>query len=76
MLGIFFVFKFFSDISLSLDRPTNFLWYDINLGFATVKYDLFFLSNVDTILGLILMSFVYFFSISKFLFPLFHLVEI
>jgi hypothetical protein len=56
---LFYVLKLVTDVSLVLERPHNTLWSDINLGIYTIRYDDWFLSNVDPYAGLLLFAFIY-----------------
>lgn len=62
---LFYVLKLVTDVSLVLERPHNTLWSDINLGFYTIRYDDWFLSNVDPYAGLLLFTFIYFIRLSN-----------
>lgn len=62
---LFYVVKLFSDTSLTLSKPSNTMWQDMNiLGFNISDVNLFH-ANVDTACGLVLLSMLYFLSLRK-----------
>ncbi len=61
---IFFLVKFVSDISLSVEDPVKVVWSDIITSKFKLGYHQLFLANVDPFSGLIVLAFVYNFCIS------------
>lgn len=62
---IFYIVKLLSDCALVVDKPPKMIWQDIPLFGTTITYHKFFLGNIDPITGLILISFLYSFSIKE-----------
>ena len=60
---LFYFIKFLSDSSLILGEPDNIVWVDLNIFGVVLSYKTFFLSNVDSFCGLLLLSFFYLFRI-------------
>ena len=60
---LFYFIKFLSDSALVLGEPENILWIDLNILGITISYKTIFLSNVDSLCGLLLMSFFYLFRL-------------